>query len=255
MAIIWDNDFSESSFTEQPAIMGFDFLETPNNQGLANFSVFGPGGPNEFASDVTQYNLLSDPGSSFETDQAQETRMLIFTGSFDLNAGASVVGAGALLFGRAPEGTTMLATDPITFRPDPNDPVLADLLEIQDEVQEFYDENLKGPGLPKYADLVNDAESAAIPKEYALSQNHPNPFNPETEIRFQLPKAGHVLVKIFNIMGEEVRTLVEAEYEAGYHGVRWDGKDKNSHPVASGVYLYQLQAGGFSQVRKMSLLR
>jgi flagellar hook assembly protein FlgD len=79
--------------------------------------------------------------------------------------------------------------------------------------------------------------------------------NPETEIRFQLPEASHVVVKIFNINGEEIRTLVDTPYQAGYHRVRWDGKDKHGNPAASGVYLYQLQAGSFSQVRKMSLLR
>jgi hypothetical protein len=96
---------------------------------------------------------------------------------------------------------------------------------------------------------------AGIPAGYALLQNYPNPFNPETEMRFQLPEAGYVVVKIFNINGEEIRTLVEAEHEAGYHRVRWNGKDKNGDPVASGIYLYQLRAGNFSQVRKMSLLR
>jgi hypothetical protein len=101
---------------------------------------------------------------------------------------------------------------------------------------------------------VADAE-AGIPESYALLQNHPNPFNPETELDFQLPEANHVVVKIFNTLGEEIRTLVEAPYEAGYHRVRWDGKDKNGNPVASGIYLYQLQAGDFSQVRKMALLR
>lgn len=94
-----------------------------------------------------------------------------------------------------------------------------------------------------------------IPEGYALYQNHPNPFNPETEIRFQLPEANHVVVKIFNTVGEEIRTLVDAPYEAGYHRVRWDGKANNGKLVASGVYLYQLRAGNFSQVKKMSLLR
>jgi len=105
--------------------------------------------------------------------------------------------------------------------------------------------------------LITDVEqiSGAVPTEYRLEQNYPNPFNPETVIRFQLPIAGHVAIKIFNILGREIRTLANANYEAGYHRVHWDGKDKNGKPVASGVYFYQLQAGSFSQVRKMSLLR
>jgi hypothetical protein len=93
------------------------------------------------------------------------------------------------------------------------------------------------------------------PESYALLPNYPNPFNPETEIRFQLPQAGFVVIKIFNILGEEIRTLADAQYDAGYHRVRWDGKDKNGKSVASGVYLYQLRAGRFSQVKKMGLIR
>ncbi len=95
----------------------------------------------------------------------------------------------------------------------------------------------------------------SLPTEFALEQNYPNPFNPETEIRFALPEANQVALKIFNLLGAEVRTLVDKRYEAGYHHVRWDGKDKQGNPVASGVYLYQLRAGSFSQVKKMSLLR
>ena len=81
------------------------------------------------------------------------------------------------------------------------------------------------------------------------------PLNPETEIRFQLPQAGHVVVKIYNLLGEEVRTLVDEQRETGYHAVHWDGKDKNGNPVASGIYLYKLRAGEFSDVKKMSFIR
>ena len=95
----------------------------------------------------------------------------------------------------------------------------------------------------------------SIPEDYALSQNYPNPFNPETEIRFQLPQASHVVLKIFNTLGQEIRTLTHREYEVGFHRVRWDAKDSKGNLVSSGIYLYQLQAGSFSQIRKMTLLR
>jgi hypothetical protein len=98
-------------------------------------------------------------------------------------------------------------------------------------------------------------KATALPKSYALTQNHPNPFNPATTIRFQLPEANHVVMKIFNILGEEIRTLVDAPFEAGDHIVQWDGKDNKGQTVASGVYLYQLQAGSFKEVKRMSLLQ
>jgi hypothetical protein len=106
------------------------------------------------------------------------------------------------------------------------------------------------------------------PQGYVLRQNYPNPFSPlgrvtptgvafgspGTEIRFHLPEASQVVLKIFNLFGEEIVTLVDDRRGSGYHAVRWDGKDERGNPVASGVYLYQLRAGRFSQVRKMSVL-
>ena len=118
----------------------------------------------------------------------------------------------------------------------------------------------------KYKDALAKAESSlsksvasedneVVPKSYALVQNYPNPFNPETEIRFQLPQANHVVIKIFNTLGQEIRTLVNGQYAVGYHSVRWDSKDNHGNLVPSGIYFYQLQAGGFSQAKKMILLR
>jgi len=64
-----------------------------------------------------------------------------------------------------------------------------------------------------------------------------------------------VVVRIFNTLGQEIRTLVDSPYAAGFHSVRWDAKDNKGNAVSSGIYLYQLQAGRFSQIRKMTLLR
>lgn len=100
-----------------------------------------------------------------------------------------------------------------------------------------------------------ETEDPIMPEEFIVHQNYPNPFNPMTKIRFQLPEDSHIVVRIFNTLGQEIRTLANAPYKAGYHSVRWDGKDNNGNPVSSGIYLYQIQAGTFSQVKKMSLLR
>jgi hypothetical protein len=126
-----------------------------------------------------------------------------------------------------------------------------------DEIREVLNDLAMTKLIEEFDRLVGseDPSIASLPESYALEQNYPNPFNPETEIRFQLPATNHVVIKIFNALGQEIRTLVNAQYEAGNHSARWDGKDKNGIPVASGVYLYQLQAGAFSQVMKMSLVR
>jgi hypothetical protein len=96
---------------------------------------------------------------------------------------------------------------------------------------------------------------SAVPDEYALDQNYPNPFNPETTIKYQLPKSGKVVLKIYNSIGQEIRTLVNEEKEAGYHEARWDGRDNGGVSVSSGVYIYRIQAGDFISIKKMLFLR
>jgi hypothetical protein len=77
----------------------------------------------------------------------------------------------------------------------------------------------------------------------------------EEQYSFIFDGSAQVLDQIFDTSGREDRTLTDAQYKAGYHSVRWDGKDKRGNPVASGVYLYKLQAGNFSDVKKLSLIR
>jgi len=94
------------------------------------------------------------------------------------------------------------------------------------------------------------------PVVYELSQNFPNPFNPATTIRYGLPGAGKVTLKIYNVLGQEMVTLVDAQQQvAGYHVVVWNGRNSNGRMAASGIYLYHLQARGFSRIRKMLLAK
>jgi hypothetical protein len=86
-----------------------------------------------------------------------------------------------------------------------------------------------------------------------LAQNVPNPFNPETTIAFHLPDAGSARLTIYDIRGKLVRTLVDEPYEAGPHKVIWQGDDWAGHPVASGVYLYRLEAGSYCETKRMVL--
>ena len=94
-----------------------------------------------------------------------------------------------------------------------------------------------------------------IPKTFSLSQNYPNPFNTETVITFALPRSSHVAIEIYNILGQKVRDLVDERVTAGYKKVVWDGKDDGGKAVASGLYLYQLKADGFTEAKKMILLK
>ncbi len=121
------------------------------------------------------------------------------------------------------------------------------ILELEDDEEEEEEDDLDK--------TIASGIKSSVPEEFFLFQNHPNPFNPETEIRFQLPEASYVVIRIINTLGQEIRILAERQYETGYHNVRWDGKDNNGNLVSSGIYLYQLKAGAFSQIKKMSLIR
>ena len=94
-----------------------------------------------------------------------------------------------------------------------------------------------------------------IPEEFSLSQNYPNPFNPLTKIDFALPKTGEAVITIYNILGQEVTTLVNQRLDYGYHTVTWQGTDRAGRPVSSGVYFSELRARGFRQTKKMLLLK
>jgi len=93
------------------------------------------------------------------------------------------------------------------------------------------------------------------PQKYVLFQNHPNPFNPDTRIKFQLPEKEKVSIQIFNNHGVKLKTLINEIRDAGYHEVSWNGKDSYGKNIPSGVYLYRIHAGEFFQVRKMVLVR
>jgi hypothetical protein len=100
------------------------------------------------------------------------------------------------------------------------------------------------------------AEIQRVPSDYNLAQNFPNPFNPATTIRYGLPKEHKVTLKIYNLLGEEVVTLVDDEPKAaGYHAAIWDGRNQNGRHVASGIYLYRLHAGSVVMIKKMALVQ
>ncbi|MCF7920401.1 MAG: T9SS type A sorting domain-containing protein [Candidatus Cloacimonetes bacterium] len=94
-----------------------------------------------------------------------------------------------------------------------------------------------------------------LPNALVLAGNYPNPFNPVTEISFQIPQATEVELKVYNSRGQLVRTLIDSYFPAGSHSLLWDGKDDNDKAVGSGVYFYRLKADSTIQTRKMVLLK
>lgn len=125
------------------------------------------------------------------------------------------------------------------------------------------DENGKivGPRkeVPKFENLsiavVSTNPSGSLPKEFSLAQNYPNPFNPTTQISFDLPVSSNVELVVFNVLGQEVKTLVNEEMPAGTHLVTWDGRNASGSSVASGLYFYRISADKFSASKKMLLMK
>jgi hypothetical protein len=103
--------------------------------------------------------------------------------------------------------------------------------------------------------VLGAGETDPLPGSFALHQNFPNPFNPSTEIRYDLAAPVVVTLTLHDLLGRVVQTLVSGSQSAGRYLVRWDGKDENGRSVASGVYLYRLHAGSFVQTRRLVLLR
>ena len=94
-----------------------------------------------------------------------------------------------------------------------------------------------------------------LPDEFALFQNYPNPFNPSTQISFDIPKSEFITLRIFNLLGQDVKTLTSKIMNPGRYTFEWDGKDLLSSDVASGVYFYELRGESFTSRKKMLLIR
>ena len=90
---------------------------------------------------------------------------------------------------------------------------------------------------------------------YTLEQNYPNPFNPTTQIRFNMPEESVVTIKIYNMLGKEIKTLISGEKTAGEHSVTWNGTNDRGILVASGTYFYRINTGNFTQVKKMIFMK
>jgi hypothetical protein len=123
----------------------------------------------------------------------------------------------------------------------------ARLTFLANRLEESISSNCPAPGSLETAKM--------LPQGFELHQNHPNPFNPETQISYSLPQEADVRLVVYNMLGQRVRLLVDGYQSAGNNTVTWDGRDENGEQVATGVYFYRLRAGEFVQTKKMSLVK
>ena len=188
-------------------------------------------------SSKSDFVLVKDKGPAAETTEA--------TDAFQLNAGEDVPGTVRIgLFGVEPsagegavvqlrfrvveEAATTVSFDRLYANATPLGPV---------EVQ------------------IQTRAPLGMPESISLSQNYPNPFNGETVIRYQIPVASRVNLRVYNILGQEIAQLADGERPEGFHEVRWDGKDRYGRDAPSGSYFYVLRIGGDRLVGKMEMVR
>ena len=100
-----------------------------------------------------------------------------------------------------------------------------------------------------------DVDEGQLPKAYALHQNYPNPFNPMITINYELPRKGFVNIRVYDLMGRNIRSLVNTVQDAGYKSTKWNATNDLGQPVTAGMYIYTIQAGDFRQTKKMLLLK
>jgi hypothetical protein len=136
----------------------------------------------------------------------------------------------------------------------PNHETVLARIQVEAADNVFFDISDAHFSITETTGIAADVRTAA-PLGFALHANNPNPFNPSTAISFDLAGSSRVTLSVYDLSGRLVATLVNGTLQAGSHTVSWGGRDSTGGQVASGVYLYQLTAGDFSQTRRMVLLK
>lgn len=192
---------------------------------------------------TVQFIEATDKGETFlKTDNRQAE--LFGTLEHNKETGEVFI-AGAITNGSPVEGQGVLTT--LQFQILDNDPQKA-LIEIAQGLL------IDGGLNPSIARNLG-GRFALVPTEYALEHNFPNPFNPETTLKYAIPTAGDVTLIVYNVLGQEIVRLVDTKQTPGFYAVRWNGQDALGRGVASGVYLYRIQANDFNKTHKMLLLK
>jgi len=109
--------------------------------------------------------------------------------------------------------------------------------------------------LQKHGADDNLVSIIGTPDKFSVSKNYPNPFNPDTKIEFSLPEPQHVTINIYNMLGQRIRTLLDASVQEGYHLVAWDGRNDNAEPMPSGTYFVRIITEKYDNVQKMMMIK
>jgi hypothetical protein len=196
-----------------------------------------------------QFDLSTDMSRlSFGSPLLNELQEGVMINSHALEDGSTRVLAVNMNGGLLSFSTDGFITVPVMINTDRGERVKVDLSGVQLIGQD-------GQNIPVAAKGDGSVALELIPMQYALYQNFPNPFNPVTEIQFDIPDVSVLDLVVYNLMGQQVRRLVNGEIQAGYHRVVWDGLNDRGEPVSTGVYIYSLTSPSFHNTKKMVLLK
>ena len=196
-----------------------------------------------------QFDLSTDMSSLlFGSPLLNELQEGVLINSHTLEDGSTRVLAVNMNGGLLNFSADGFITIPVTINAGRGERVKVDISGIQLIGQD-------GQNIPVQAKGDGSVALELIPMQYALYQNFPNPFNPVTEIQFDVPDLSTVELVVYNLMGQQVRRLVNGEIQAGYHRVVWDGLNDRGESVSTGVYIYSLTSPSFHNTKKMVLLK
>lgn len=276
LGFAYNGDNVDSQYANMPIpCLGIDLLQSPmiatgnpddygymwgkiwpgyKNPGMTSFNKYINGtDPDDFTESFNYMRGLTRNGDPYVYDG--DTLAFVCSGN-------PVAGIGDLDFNPA-DRRFMMTSGPYDFRPGDSTEIIAALVMGQgsnrlNSITEMkyaddYVESLYYDGFDDPTDA--DDNRPAMPNEFSLAQNHPNPFNPSTNIDFTLPRAGRVRIDVFDILGRQTALILDDNLSAGRHSIVWDGKDADGETVASGIYFYRLRAGDQVETRKMLLLK
>ena len=145
--------------------------------------------------------------------------------------------------------TSIISDTVVTFSAYP------EALNCQNQPEYCIDGDTLAFEVPIVVQIVSTESEYFIPEVFTLHQNHPNPFNPVTILQYDLPEDALVNITIYDMMGRQVKTLINGSQTAGYKSIQWNATNNLGEPVSAGIYIYMIQAGQFRQARKMALLK
>ena len=228
---------------------------TSNNDGMTTFRV---------VANMDEGNFESEPSSGYSVDNIVPGMLTGLNATLDdgivtLNwdiSGANDLSHYNVYRANVPD----FNIDESYFLGESDEPVYSD--DVTDIGEYYYvvtavdiHENEGAPSEAVSVTLLTLEEIHGLPDEFVIHQNYPNPFNPTTTLRYDIPKDGNVSILIYDMMGRQIRTLVNRNVSAGYHFIQWDGTNQSGSPVSAGVYIYILQSENYRSLKKMILLK